>query len=174
MKTIDMSEYLYELPNLLKDKNDTIIVTNKETCVLVGDNDCNLEFCQSTNLPIYETHQGGTIVNFKGDVCVGNYQDTFNDYGKEFMIKYANWLKTKGLNVLFIGNDVIVDENLKVGSYMSTFINGCLYTAIHLSFGMDLDLIRLICKKKMEKTPTGISEFGITEEELLLFVENNC
>ena len=169
-----MSEYLYELPNLLKDKNNTIIVTNKETCVLVGNNDCDLEFCQSNKLPIYETHQGGTIVNFKGDVCVGNYQDAFNDYGEQFMIKYANWLKTKGLNASFVGNDVVVDDNLKVGSYMSTFINGCLYTAIHLSFGMDLYLIRSICKKKMEKTPTGISEFGITEEELLLFVENNC
>ena len=174
IEIIDMSEYLSKMNDYISKKEGTIIVTNKETCVLIGDNDCNIEYCKSNNLPIYETHRGGTIVNFKGDICVGNYQTYFNNYSEIFLKKYTEWLVLKGINASFQGNDVLIDEKYKVGSYMSIYTEGCLYNALHLSFDMDKSLIENICMKEMEKIPDGISNYGIAYEELINFVKENC
>ena len=169
-----MSEYLYRLQEYLERKCDTVIVTNKEMCVLIGDSDSNLQYCSEHNIPVYRTHDGGTIVNFAGDICVGNYQPTFNTYGEDFLKKFTEWLRGKGLNASFEGNDVLVDDNLKVGSYMTIYTGACLYTALHLSYGMDLEVIKQVCTKPMEKVPQGLEELGISNSDILEFVKENC
>ena len=50
---------------------------------------------------------------------------------------------------------------------MSQNINGVVYTAIHISIGMDLDLIKAICTKPMVKTPKGLQDYGITQDEII-------
>lgn len=163
MERIDFTNYLDRLPNLLKETNTTVIVTSEDTCILCGVDEYN----NPTNLPTYHTHNfGGIIINFKDDICVGHYETLGYDFGANFMRDFGSYLFNKNLNVTLNGNDVLVD-NYKVASYMSQNINGCVYTAIHISIGMDLAMIKNICTKPMEKTPKGLQDYGITQEEII-------
>lgn len=165
MEKIYMEEYLDNIQRYLTERNETVIVYNNKDCVLQGADSLNDEYCNEHGLVIYKTHGfGGTIVNFKDDICVGNYQPDFNDFGVEFLQGFTEWLKTKGLNAEMCNNDILIDEKYKVASFMSQYTNGCLYTAIHISVGMDIEVIKSICTKPMNKIPKGLNEYGITKE----------
>lgn len=167
MEKIYMSEYLNNIQRYLANKNQTVMVYNDRNCVLEGADTLNRQFCDSKGLIIYKTHGfGGTIVNFKDDICIGNYQPNFNNFGSDFIERLAKWLNTKGLNAIVDNNDVLIDGKYKVASYMSQYVNGCLYTAIHISVNMDLGLINSICTKTMNKIPKGLIEYGITSAEI--------
>lgn len=169
MEKIDFTNYLQRLPSLLKETNKTCIVSSQETCILCGVDDFN----NTQNLTTYKTHNfGGIIVNFKEDICVGHYETLAYDYGKNFMNKLCEYFKSKNLNAVVNGNDILVDD-FKVASYMSQNINSCIYTAIHISIGMDLDLIKSICVKPMQKTPKGLKDYNITQKEMIEWVEKN-
>lgn len=45
-------------------------------------------------------------------------------------------------------------------------VEGQCYTAGFISMNVNLDHIKAICKKPMEKVPKGLSEYGITTEEV--------
>lgn len=165
---INLSEYLQKLPTFLQNKNQTVIGTSNETCILQGENMPNL----IEGIPVYKTHDfGGSIIHFKEDVSVSNYQSNFNDWGDNLMDIIANYLKSKGINAVRKGNDILIDECYKVASYMSEMLNGCLYTAAHISIGMDLDLIKKVCTKEMIKIPKGLKDYGITKEEIISLIE---
>ena len=171
METLNIKDYLNNLQRYLSDKKDTVVVYNDRTCVLYGADVLNDEYCQTHSIIKYKTHNfGGTIVNFAGDICIGNYQPDFNNFGIDFLVNFVKWLNGKGLNAQFVGNDVLIDDIYKVASFMSQYINGCLYTAIHLSVNMDIELIKAICTKPMNKIPKGLTEHGITEQEVNKFV----
>lgn len=173
METIYLKDYLSNIQRYLNNKNETVIGYADETCVLSGATTLNEEYCKTNHLEIYKTHNfGGTIVNFKGDICVANYQPTFNNFGAEFLIDFKDWLRTKGLNAECEGNDVLIDNKYKVASFMSQYVNGCLYTAIHISVNMDIELIKAICTKPMNKIPKGLTEYGITGKEIDEYVLN--
>lgn len=169
MERIDFTNYLQRLPSLLKETNKTCIVSSQETCILCGVDDYKNEH----NLPTYKTHNfGGVIVNFKNDICVGHYETLAFKWGSEFMEKLCDYLKSRNLNAEINGNDILVD-NYKVASYMSQNINSCIYTAVHISISMDLDLIKNICVKPMVKTPKGLEEYNITQDEIIEWVGEN-
>ena len=90
-------------------------------------------------------------------------------FRQTFMCKLKNYLTDKGLNCKIAENDLLVD-GYKCGSYMSRNIDGVIYTAIHISINMDVDLIKSICTKPMVKIPKGLSEFGITTDEIKNFI----
>lgn len=161
------SDYLKELPNLISNKNETVFVTSKGISVLKGADNLNEEYCNNNNLNIYKTHQfGGTIINFENDLCVGDYQPAHNDFGMRIMEGIKDYLASKDIHSIINENDVLIEGKYKVASYMSTFINGCLYTAIHISIDMNLEIIKNICTKPMKKIPKGLSEYGITQNEM--------
>lgn len=167
IRKIEIKDYLNNLGGYLTEKTDTVVVYNSATCVLQGADNLNTSYCYVKQIPIYKTHGfGGTIVNFKDDICVGNYQPNFNNFGKDFIIRFAEWLNDKGLNAVVDSNDVLVDGKYKVASYMSQYINGCLYTAIHISVNMDLELIKSICTKPMNKVPKGLTDYGLKFGEI--------
>lgn len=161
------SDYLKELPNLISNKNETVFVTSKGISVLKGADNLNEEYCNNNNLNIYKTHQfGGTIINFENDLCVGNYQPAHNNFGMRIMEGIKDYLASKDIHSIINENDVLIEGKYKVASYMSTFINGCLYTAIHISIDINLETIKNICTKPMKKIPKGLSEYGITQNEM--------
>lgn len=161
------SDYLKELPNLISNKNETVFVTSKGISVLKGADNLNEEYCNNNNLNIYKTHQfGGTIINFENDLCVADYQPAHNNFGMRIMEGIKDYLASKDIHSIINENDVLIEGKYKVASYMSTFINGCLYTAIHISIDMNLEIIKNICTKPMKKIPKGLSEYGITQNEM--------
>lgn len=171
MEIIEFKDYLYNLPRYLENKNSSVLVTADKLYVLNGENDYNKEYCNLNGLTVLNTHKfGGTIVNAEGDLCIGNYQHIHNDFGKEFLGSLIIWLNQRGLRATFDNNDVLIDNKYKVASYMSTWVNNCLYTAIHISINVDLELIQNICTKTMNKIPKGLSDFGITTDEVEKFI----
>ena len=161
------SDYLKELPDLISNKNETVFVTSKGISVLKGADELNEEYCNNNNLNIYKTHQfGGTIINFENDLCVADYQPAHNNFGMRIMEGIKDYLASKDIHSIINENDVLIEGKYKVASYMSTFINGCLYTAIHISIDMNLEIIKNICTKPMKKIPKGLSEYGITQNEM--------
>ena len=167
MRKINFNNYLQELPTLLKEHNETVIVYSDKTVILQGNNNYN----SIEDITAYKTHNfGGTIVNFAGDICVGNYQLNYYNFGSNFMKNFADFLKGKQLNASVVGNDILIDGLYKVASYMSQNIKGVIYTAIHISINMDLDLIKKVCVKEINKIPKGLSEYGITTEQVVDWV----
>lgn len=170
MKVIEFKEYINNLEYYLttKEEINVIVYANKDYVLNGVENSLNEEYCLENDVEILHTkHMGGTIVNFKEDICVGNFQNGFNDFGDKFNELLIKYFEEKGLNVSLHGNDILIDNEYKVSSYSSVNINGRLYTAFHISIGMDIDLIKNICQKEMVKIPKGLSEYGITTEEIV-------
>ena len=167
MRKVEMKEFVNDF-NYLKENKMTGYNICDRTYILTGvethfkNNNADIEV-------LHTQHMGGCIINFTGDVCVYNFQDDFNDFGQTFMCKLKNYLMGKGLNCKIAENDLLVD-GYKCGSYMSRNIDGVIYTAIHISINMDVDLIKSICTKPMVKIPKGLSEFGITTDEIKEFI----
>ena len=61
------------------------------------------------------------------------------------MKKIVDYLKSKGLNATTDGNDLMLDGVYKCGSHSSRRYGNILYSAFHVSVGMDLDNIKNIC-----------------------------
>lgn len=174
MQIIEFKEYINNLETYLTSKEEVnvIVYANKDYVLNGVENSLNKEYCLENNIEILQTkHMGGTIVNFKEDICVGNFQNVFNDFGDKFNELLIKYFESKGLNVSKNGNDILVDNEYKVSSYSSVNMDGRLYTAFHISIGMNIDLIKNICKKEMVKIPKGLSEYGITTEEIVNFIK---
>lgn len=134
-------------------------------------NDCNLEYCKEHNIPVYNLNRaGGTIVCCNGTIGIATF--TYSKYGmlnNKFIVNFMKFLKDRGLNVTTDNNDILVD-GFKVASAIEYKLGpqlSLLYGCYLISYDVDLDAIRHICKKEMKKIPKGLKEFGLTKEEIL-------
>ena len=67
-------------------------------------------------------------------------------------------------------NDVLVD-GYKVASGCETIHNGFNYMGYQISLYQDLETIKNVCNKPMVKIPKALSEYGITTDEMVDFIE---
>lgn len=124
------------------------------------------ETCKQLNYEIIESYNnGGTILSNKGDILLGHFAELNNGWRDSFMIYFTNWLKSKGLNAECNNNDILVD-GYKVCGMCITCYGRIDYTGGIISMNVNLDHIKAICKKPMQKVPKGLSEYGITTEEV--------
>ena len=64
------------------------------------------------------------------------------------------------------GNDVLA-RHKKVASWAKSHsISGWVQTVAHFSVMVDVDLIRMLCTKPMNKIPGALKDYGITADEL--------
>lgn len=168
IREIEFSNYLDELPKLIENKNETVFVTADKTYVLIGQDPINEDYCKENALPILKTHKfGGTIVDFKDDLCIGNYTSNKEaTFGNDCMIILRDYLLSKGLNANIIKNDCVIDNEFKVGSWGSFIINNCLYTYVHITINMDIELLKNICLKEMIKVPKALNDYGISFNDI--------
>lgn len=167
MRVIDFENYIAEMPNLIKNHNETVLIKSDSPCILYGVD----EFNNPNNFPTYNTHNfGGVIVNFDTDLCVVHCEVGGFDFGNDLMNSLKDWFVSKGLNATRSNNDVLVD-GFKVASFMSSNHDGVIYSAAHISVKVDLEAIQQICTKPMVKIPRGLSDFGITGDEVRIFLE---
>lgn len=163
------------------------IISNKKECFVYGipDNNyvftgtsnlCDLEYCKENNIKLLPIpNEGGVIVLSKGDVEIGIFKNNGWLICKNFMNDLYKKLKDIVPNISIEGNDLIIDEKYKcVGSSsrnLGDAKNPYIYTAIHISLNINLDLIKNICKKPMNKIPKGLGDYGITTEEMVELVK---
>lgn len=122
--------------------------------------------CNALGYGIVESYNNaGTIVSNAGDFLIGHFYHIGNGWHDRFIAYFIDWLKTKGLNAEFVNNDILVD-GYKVCGMCITRYGRIDYTGGIISINTNLDHIKAICKKPMKKVPKGLSEYGITSEEV--------
>lgn len=122
--------------------------------------------CKALGYEIVESYNNaGTIVSNEGDVLIGHFAQPNNGWYDRFIAYFIGWLKAKGLNAEFVSNDIVVD-GYKVCGMCITRYGRIDYTGGIISVNTNLDHIKAICKKPMQKVPKGLSEYGITSQEV--------
>ena len=175
IKTITQNEVLYELRDGLQKQSKMVIVEYDNMQVNYGfDAKPNFEYCQAHNIPCVDIgRRGGAFVVNKGDIGFGYITAGLdNTVGELLYNKFAEYLKTKGLNAETKDNDVLID-GYKVFGWASNYYKeyDAIYITCHFTMSVDLELIRNVCTKPINKTPKGLSEFGISREEIIEFIE---
>ena len=166
MRLVDYSDYLDEFiknpykinMDLLTDEGRMALAYNGNGCIPTDELPDNVDV-------IYCQHLGGTIVGFKDGITLVSF--TSRDTPPMWEEKLTEYLKSKGLDARHEDNDVLVD-GYKVSGGFSKWLNSDMqYYGIHISMNTDLDVIRKICTKPMEKIPKGLSEYGFTRSDIL-------
>lgn len=124
------------------------------------------EVCKTLGYDIVESYNNaGTIVSNAGDILIGHTNSPDNGWYDRFIAYFLDWLKAKGLNAEYVSNDIVVD-GYKVCGMCITRYGRIDYTGGIISVNCNLDHIKQICRKPMKKVPKGLSEYGITTEEV--------
>lgn len=148
---------LHRMAYVVIDSPVTIVYSKKQVDKAV---------CNELGYEVYEAfNNGGTILANPGDVVIGHFYKPDNDWRDKFVAYFVDWLRAKGLNAEYTKNDVLVD-GYKVCGMCVTRYGRIDYTGGIISMNVNLDHIKAICKKPMEKVPKGLSEYGITTEEV--------
>lgn len=158
----------------LQNKQDMVfIVTPESKFIWVGNNsEYNEEYCKQNNIPVlYEPYDGGVICTNKDDLqlafCIYDMPTKFN---RVIADKIVNWIYNNvSKNVSTTGNDILVDGKKVVGFGKHTLENGMVLLTVQVSFRVDLEFIKGVCKKTMNKEPVGLTDFNeeISREDLV-------
>ena len=155
---------------LSSQKEACIYCVSDENCAIVGSNGgANIQEIQNNGIKLVKVnHEGGTIITSVGDVQIGIFTEGYvgNTYRDHILNSIVKKLKNNGHDAKLIGNDILINGKKVVG-YGSRMFGKILYTAIQVSVGVDIDLIKSICTKPMVKEPDGLSNYGIATEDIL-------
>ena len=122
--------------------------------------------CKDLGYDVCEAYyNGGTLVANKGDIAFAHFGEVKNDWMERFIKHFTSWLRAKGLNAEHTGNDILVDGYKVCGTGITRY-GRIDFSAVFVSINPNLEHIKAICKKPMNKVPKGLSEFGITTEEV--------
>lgn len=141
-----------------------------ENCAVVGSNGgANMDKIRDKGVRLVQiNHEGGTIILSPGDVEIGIFTEGYigNDYRDNIVNGILALLEQNGHKAIVSGNDILVNGRKVVG-FGSRMFGKILYTAIQVSVGINLDLIKEICTKPMVKQPDGLMNYGVTTEDVL-------
>lgn len=149
-------------------QDSPVVLTHRKTQV-------DEDVCHKLGYTVYEAfNNGGTILTEAGDFEIGHW-DAPNDgvWLKAFVDFFVEWLKAKGLNAVYKDNDILIDDYKVCGTCITRY-GRIDYTGIHIGINTNLESIKKICKKPMVKIPKGLSEYGITTEEVEEMFLNFC
>lgn len=148
-------------------KHGIAYCVHDEKSVFITDTDSiRKDACVEHGYSVLDTkHTGGVVVVSEGDVSVIHFGEIANDWMRRFAKYLIKRYKEKGLDATFDGNDVLVD-GYKISGLSATPYGHIQYSTIHIGINTNLDHIKAICRKPMVKVPKGLSEYGITTEEV--------
>lgn len=141
-----------------------------ESCAVIGSNG-GADVTKIENIGIRKVginHEGGTIILSPGDVEVGIFTKGYvgNKYRDSIVSEILSVLKQNGFEAVVSGNDILVNDKKVVG-FGSRMFGNILYTAIQISVGINLDLIKVLCTKPMIKQPDGLKNYGVKTQDVL-------
>lgn len=170
METIELNSR-----NIIEGFNE--IINAKRECAVYGIPDghfvfkgtsdlINLEYCEGHQINLLQIpNEGGVIVLSEGDFEIGIFKYNGWDIHTDLIEFFQRELSKTIQNIIVLDNDLIVDDIYKVAGLSSRHLgNNYVYTAMHISVNVDLDLINNICTKEMKKIPKGLSDYGITTD----------
>ena len=166
-----LDEVTNQVFSKISDQSECIIYhVFDENCAIVGRNGgSNIDRIRKHGIRMVEiNHEGGTIVASPGDISIGIFTKDYKgrEYRDDIVIKIINRLRENGHDASIDGNDVVIDGRKVVG-YGSRRFGNILYTAIHIAVNTDLELIKAVCTKDMNKIPDALSNYGIYTEDVL-------
>lgn len=174
-----IKDWCEKLPKYIAEKEEHVgIAVTKDIEVCYSANcDFNKEYCDVNNIPYFcRGGNGGTIVCAKGNVHIGFVYDN-RKYKKvmlaEMLNELATYLRSCGLSATRNRNDILVD-GYKVASGMAVTLSPdyrWTSEAAQISVNQEINLIKKICTKPMEKEPKALSDYGFTTEQVVEWVE---
>lgn len=177
---MNLQEWSEKLREYFIDKQEHFEVTvHKETEISYGwDEDFNKEYCDEHHIPYRALNRdGGTIVCFKGNIGVGFIYEN-QKYKCSMLAKLLDdlckYFKQKGLDATRSNNDILIDgfKTASGSDYNLPPDYKWTYETIQISINSDLDVIKNVCLKPMVKIPKALSDYGITTQEMLDFIDN--
>lgn len=174
IKEINNKNYLSVFNDTLLNKKERILLGVADDFVVLKGNNCiNESYCKQNNLDVYKSqHMGGCIVVGRGDVEFNIFRHNGWNDGEYYSKKILEFLKTKIDNIDIKDNDFLVDNIYKVASYSSVNAGGeFIYTGFHFSVNVNLQHIKNICTKPMNKIPKGLSEYDITSQQIIDYIK---
>ena len=155
------------LSSNVKDSICFYVVTEKKFVALPLKKDYNLNKIKELKYDFEQlNYLGGTIVCEQGDLEIAYYDTKYNLFKDKFKNYFIKWLLEKGIKAEFKDNDILIDGFKACGISFQSFFKGINVTLIHIGVNTNLENIKKICNKKMIKIPKGLSEYGITSEEV--------
>lgn len=159
-----------------KEPQAAIVVLDNTEVVYGAENSCNIEWCQENNIPYIHQDKlflGGCIVGVQGNIFLDLKDHVDGEcLSDRFSKALCVFLISKGLNSVRQDNNDVLVNDYKVASGCESNINGWQYMGYQISINQDLDIINGACNKEMIKVPKGLSEFGITTEDIVNFITN--
>lgn len=168
IKKVTQTDWLNEATKYIQGGLHRIayVVVDSPVAIVHRKTQVDEEVCKALGYDIVESYNNaGTIVSNAGDVLIGHFAQPENGWYDRFIAYFLEWLKAKGLNAEFVSNDIVVD-GCKVCGMCITRYGRIDYTGGIISMNVNLDHIKQICRKPMKKVPKGLSEYGITTEEI--------
>ena len=168
IKKVTQTEWLGEATSYIMGGLHRIayVVVDSPVAIVHRKTQVDEEVCKALGYDIVESYNNaGTIVSNAGDVLIGHFAEPENGWYDRFIAYFHDWLKAKGLNAVYESNDILVDGH-KVCGMCITRYGRIDYTGGIISVNCNLDHIKQICRKPMKKVPKGLSEYGITSEEV--------
>ena len=147
-------------------------VHDQKLCFVASADAVNDDACYEYGYAVINTkHTGGAVVVNKGDISMVHFGDLGNRVMLDFADYLISWYRERGLDAVYVDNDILID-GYKISGLSSTAYGSIKYSTIHIGINTDVEQIRAICKKPMQKIPRGLSEYGITTEEIEHEVSN--
>lgn len=148
------------------------VVIERPVAIVHRERQVDKDICQELGYEVVESYNnGGTILANPGDMIMSHLYEPDNGWIFRFADYFVEWLKERGLNAVFEDNDVLVD-GYKVCGICITRYGRIDFSSAFIGLNTNLDHIKAICRKPMKKVPKGLSEYGITTDEIeAMFLE---
>lgn len=168
IKKVKSHEAVATIQDFIENKKHGIAycVHDEKSVFITSADGINEDACEELGYTVLDTrHTGGVVVVNEGDMSVIQFGEIGNDWMRRFADYLIERYKEKGLDATFDGNDVLID-GYKISGLSATPYGHIQYSTIHIGINTNLDHIKAICKKPMNKVTKGLSEYGITTDEI--------
>lgn len=145
--------------------------TKKPAVITNGDAKYNEDKAKEFGVwPIFVGHAGGSILLFPEDI--GFTWIINKSILPDILKDILEYLKKFNDKIVLEGNDVMLDDKKLFGTM--TLGEGPYYEGMFFSFNINLEVIKQVCLKPMKKEPYGLSNLGITPEDIEKLIKDLC